>query len=88
MRSIQSLIQLCIYRLKLYDNVDVRHKKCTTCMLAKLKIFKIHKHSCFYKESKCYLIGTYTMKGQGCDKFYTEQMGITNSMIKFSLSAL
>ena len=57
-------------------------------MLAKLKIFKIHKHSCFYKESKCYLIGTYTMKGQGCDKFYTEQMGITNSMIKFSLSAL
>jgi hypothetical protein len=57
-------------------------------MLAKLQIFKIHTHSCFCKERKCYLIGTYKLKGQGCDKFYTEQTGIPNSMIKFSLSML
>jgi len=44
-RSIHSLIQLCIYRVKLYDNTDVRHKKCTSYTLAKLQIFKIDTHS-------------------------------------------
>jgi len=80
----QILIELCRYRVTLYDNVhvDIRHKKCTTRTLAKLQIFKIHTQSCFYEASKCYSIGTYTLKGQGCDKFYTEQAGITNSMIK------
>ena len=69
---------------KLYDNVhiDIRRKKCTTHMLAKLQIFKIHTHSCFYEASKCHSIGTYTLKGQGCEKFYTEQVGVTNSMMK------
>ena len=87
-RSIHSLIHLCIYRVKLYDNIDVTHKKCITYMLTKLQIFKIHTHTCFYKESKCYSVGTYTLKGQGCDKFHTEQIDITNSTIKFSLSML
>jgi len=33
-----SLIQLCIYSVKLYDPAAVRHKKCTTHMLAKIQI--------------------------------------------------
>jgi hypothetical protein len=57
-------------------------------MPAKLQIFIIHTHSCFYKERKCYSVGTYPLNGQGCDKFYTEQTGITNSTINSSLSAL
>jgi hypothetical protein len=44
MRSIQGLIQFCLYRVKLYDNVDVRHKECTTYMQAKLQVFKLHTH--------------------------------------------
>ena len=63
--------QLCIYRVKLYDTVDVRHKKCTPYMLPKLQIFKIHTHPCF-NESKCYSVGTYTLKGQGCETSTTK----------------
>jgi len=77
-RSIHSLTQLCIYSVKLYDTVDVRHKKCTTHMLAKLQMFKIHMHTCSYKASECYSSGTHPLKGWGCDKFYTEQTGTTN----------
>jgi len=34
-------------------------------MLAELQTFKIHKHTCFYKHSKCYSSGAYALKGQG-----------------------
>ena len=44
-------------------------------MLPKLQIFKIHTHTSLYKVSKCYSNGAYTLKGQGCDKFCTEQTG-------------
>ena len=62
--------QLCTYRVKIYDTVDVRHK-ITPYTLPKLQIFKIHTHSCF-NESKCYSTGTYTLKGQGCEKSTTK----------------
>jgi hypothetical protein len=56
-------------------NVDVRYKNCTTYTLAKIQIFKINSHTCFYKQSKYY---SYALKDQGCDNFYTEQTGTTN----------
>ena len=73
-KEVYSLIQLCIYSVKLHDIVDVRQIKCTTYMLAKIQIFKIHTHTSIYKQSKCYSSGTYALKGQGCNKFYTEQL--------------
>jgi len=59
--------------VNLHDNVDVRHKKCTTYMLAKVQIFQIHKHTWFNKESTCYSGATCPLKCQGFDKFYTGQ---------------
>ena len=37
--------------------------------MARAQIFKIHKHSCFHKQSKCYSSGTHPLKYQGSDIF-------------------
>lgn len=47
--------------------------KCIKYTLAKVQIFKIHTNSRSHKQSRCYSSGTYTLKCQGCDKFYTLQ---------------
>ena len=50
-------------------------------MLAKVQIFQIHKHIWFYRETAGYSGATYTLKGQGFDKFYTGQTYKTKSKV-------